>query len=89
MVLIMAMRDDRVIAENEREVRDFFTPRRCKVKKPAVQSKQYDHPFVEDLEVKRLASRYRLTQGQVRGLIARFGTDRAKLDAEAEKLRRY
>ena len=43
--------------------------------------------FVCEREVKELALRYKLLPGQVRGLIARYGMDRAKLDAEAERLR--
>jgi hypothetical protein len=34
-------------------------------------------PQVDDREVKRLAGKYRLTPGQIRGLIARYGTDAA------------
>jgi hypothetical protein len=40
-----------------------------------------DRLVVDDLEVKRLAAKYRITMGQVRGLIARYGMDTAKLDA--------
>jgi hypothetical protein len=43
----------------------------------------------EDREVKNLAIKYKLLPGQVRGLIARYGMDPAKLDAEAERLRRF
>jgi hypothetical protein len=39
----------------------------------------------DDLEVKRLAAKCRITIGQVCGL----GMDTAKLDAQAERLRRY
>jgi len=44
--------------------------------------------LVDDLEVKSLAVKYRLTMGQVRGLIARYGLNAARLDMEAERLRR-
>ena len=83
MVVIRAMREDRVIAVRE-------SPRlRCEKMENPVAKPKDDYLFVEDLEVKRLAARYRLTQGQVRGLIAQFGTNPTKLDAEAERLRRY
>ena len=45
--------------------------------------------IASDQEVKELAIGYKLTMGQVRGLIALHGMNRAKLDAAAEKLRRY
>jgi hypothetical protein len=45
-------------------------------------------PQVDDREVKRLAGKYCLTPGQIRGLIARYGTDAATLDVEADRLRR-
>ena len=40
-----------------------------------------------DEEVRALAIKYKLLPGQVRGLIARFGLNSAKLDAEAARLR--
>jgi hypothetical protein len=47
-------------------------------------------PLVVDArELKALAMRYRLTQGQVRGLVAEHGLDRVALDRAAEKLRRH
>jgi hypothetical protein len=39
-------------------------------------------------EVKRLALEYGLTQGQIRGLLLRFGYDHALFAAAAIKLRR-
>ena len=44
---------------------------------------------IDDLEVKRLAGTYRFTPGQVRGLLARYGLGPAKLEAAAERLRRF
>jgi hypothetical protein len=38
-------------------------------------------------EVKRLALEYGLTQGQIRGLLLKYGYDREKLAVEAVKLR--
>jgi hypothetical protein len=40
-----------------------------------------------EAQVKALALKYKLTQGQVRGMIARLGLNMAKLDAEADRLR--
>lgn len=40
-----------------------------------------------DEQIRALAIRYRLLPGQVRGLIARFGLDAPRLDAEADRLR--
>jgi hypothetical protein len=43
----------------------------------------------DERQVMNLAVKYRLTAGQVRGLIARFGIDDVRLDAEAKRLRRF
>jgi hypothetical protein len=51
---------------------------------------QEDRVYVtaSEAQVKALALKYKLTQGQVRGMIARLGLNNtAKLDAEAERLR--
>jgi len=40
-----------------------------------------------DAQIKALAIRYKLLPGQVRGLIARFGLNTARLDVEADRLR--
>ena len=40
-------------------------------------------------EVKRLALKYGLTQGQIRGLLVKFGYDREVFAAEAVKLREH
>lgn len=39
-------------------------------------------------EVKRLALQYGLTQGQIRGLLLKWGHDRERFAAEAVKLRK-
>jgi len=58
------------------------------VKRPSFEEADTEHSPVDDRQVKELALRYKLLQGQVRGLIARYGIrDRAKLDAAAERLR--
>jgi len=44
--------------------------------------------LADELTLKHLALRFRLTVGQVRGLIARHGFDEGTLESEAEKLRR-
>lgn len=46
-----------------------------------------EQAFVDERVVKDLALRYRLLPGQVRGLIAKYGMDRRRLDAEADRLR--
>ena len=46
-----------------------------------------DHGTASEGQVKALALKYKLTQGQVRGMIARLGFDTAKLDAEEDRLR--
>jgi hypothetical protein len=38
-------------------------------------------------EVKRLALKFGLTQGQIRGLLLKYWDDRARFEAEAVKLR--
>jgi len=50
---------------------------------------QEDRVYIaaSEAQVKALALKYKLTQGQVRGMIARLGFDTAKLDAEADRLR--
>src|SRR5262249_25022417 len=44
--------------------------------------------LIDNRTLKAMAGRYRLTVGQVRGLIARHGVDEVTLATEAEKLRR-
>ena len=60
--------------------------RRDEAPSPVVEKAQ--PVLVDAWQLKALAMRYRLTQGQVRGLIAQHGLDEATLRAEAEKLRR-
>jgi hypothetical protein len=43
--------------------------------------------WLDDRQVKALAIKYKLLPSQVRGLVARYGLDNRKLDAEADRLR--
>ena len=72
-----------------KQLPNVFTPFMTKIL--SIRRKVDEQPRViaSDQEVKELAIGYKLTMGQVRGLIALHGMDRAKLDAAAERLRRY
>jgi hypothetical protein len=55
--------------------------------RPWWQEEERAYATASDEQIKALAIRYKLLPGQVRGLIARFGWNTARLDAEADRLR--